>query len=61
MATCWTGNSCQAPGFYESDCSCARVIRLGAGEDFPPCAECLQMVTWELLAPATNESRQTGR
>jgi hypothetical protein len=55
MATFWTGNICALPGTYESDCECARVIALRAGEDFPTCAECSQPVSWELLAPAVAE------
>jgi hypothetical protein len=61
MVTYWTGNDCQIPGTYESDCECARVIALRTGEEFPPCAECSQVVSWELLAAADEESRRLRR
>lgn len=47
--TFWSGNVCQIPGMYESDCPCARVITVNTGDDFPDCADCSQMVAWELL------------
>ena len=53
VARFWSGNLCQVAGAYESDCPCAQVIPLHEGEDFPTCAECLQMVSWELLARAS--------
>lgn len=56
MPTYWTGNDCQIPGTYESDCECARVITVRAGDEFPPCADCAGVVGWELLA-AANEDR----
>ncbi len=61
MITFWTGNICQIPGTYESDCECARVITLRVGEEFPPCAECAQLITWELLARTDDESRTVRR
>jgi len=57
MPTYWTGNDCQIPGTYESDCECARVIALHKGQDFPPCAECSQVVSWELLAADEGSAR----
>ncbi len=55
MTTFWTGNICAVPGTYESDCECGHVIVVRSGEDFPACAECLRMVSWELLAGADPE------
>lgn len=53
MVVFWTGNRCQLAGMYESDCPCGRVITLAMGDDFPACAECLEVVSWELIAPTT--------
>jgi hypothetical protein len=61
MATFWTDNICPIAGTYESDCDCASVIALRAGEDFPTCAECSQAVSWELLAAAAAEPARVRR
>ncbi len=61
MITYWTGNFCALPGMYESDCDCAHVIELRRGEEFPPCAECSELVSWQLLARPAEESEAARR
>jgi hypothetical protein len=48
-----TGHTCDTPGIYRSQCSCAVEAAVTAGESFPHCRRCLSFVDWELVRTVT--------